>query len=80
MTKKSQAVKPRKVDHQNANECSTHGCVDPESAASVRDKGTPIETYKGDPSATRSKQIGDLEEETLEQNAPFNKTYGIKKG
>ena len=41
-------------------------------------RGTPIETYKGDPDAERSSDIGDLEEETLDRDAPFNKTYGIK--
>lgn len=51
------------------------------TASTARDastNGTPIETYKGDPSATHTSEVGDIEEETLDRNAPFNKTYGIK--
>jgi hypothetical protein len=41
------------------------------------DRGAPIEHYHGGPN--RGKKTGDpgsLEEETLDRDAPYNKTYG----
>lgn len=41
------------------------------------DRGAPIEHYHGEPN--RGKKTGDpgsLEEETLDRDAPYNKTYG----
>lgn len=40
--------------------------------------GVPIEHYPGEPGSSRVDDPGDLEEETLDSNAPFNKTYGLK--
>jgi hypothetical protein len=42
------------------------------------DRGAPIEHYHGEPN--RGKKTGDpgsLEEETLDRDAPYNKTYGL---
>lgn len=50
---------------------------EPNSGAQPRRRGTPIETYKGDPDAARSDEEGDIEKETLDRHAPYNKTYGI---
>jgi hypothetical protein len=41
------------------------------------DRGAPIEHYHGEPN--RGKKTGDpgsLDEETLDRDAPYNKTYG----
>ena len=62
-----------KNQNSKQHDCSQDQC-DTEKAV----RGTPIETYKGDPDAERSSDVGDLEEETLDRDAPFNKTYGIK--
>lgn len=39
--------------------------------------GVPYEHYHGENTDRRVIGSGDLEEETLDQSAPFNKTYGI---
>lgn len=41
--------------------------------------GAPFEHYHGEPTGKHVGAAGDLEQETLDQNAPFNKTYGIEK-
>jgi len=38
--------------------------------------GTPIEHYPGEPTGKRISEVGDLNEETLDRDAPYNKTYG----
>ncbi len=39
----------------------------------------PVETYRGEARRTQVVDKGDLEEETLDSDAPFNKTYGREK-
>lgn len=63
------------VDDNTGDRTTAH-----QPAAKGRKSSTPIETYKGDPDAERSNDIGDIEEETLDSHAPFNKTYGIENG
>ena len=36
----------------------------------------PIEHYRGERTNEKTGELGDLEEETLDPAAPFNKTYG----
>lgn len=68
-TKAEDVTRPLKDDF-----CNTPG----KPPGGKAPKGTPIETYKGDPDGVRIEDEGDLEEETLDRNAPFNKTYGIQ--
>ncbi|WP_437228938.1 hypothetical protein SH661x_001165 [Planctomicrobium sp. SH661] len=41
--------------------------------------GAPIEHYHGEPTrGERTGSPGDLEEVTLDKNAPYNRTYGLE--
>jgi hypothetical protein len=40
------------------------------------DQGAPIEHFHGEKNAKHVGDPGDLDEETLNENAPYNKTYG----
>lgn len=60
------------------NDSKQHDCNQDQCDSQKAGRGTPIESYKGDPDARRANETGDLEEETLDRDAPFNKTYGIK--
>ncbi len=43
------------------------------------DQGAPIEHFRGERARDRKTgDSGDIEEETLDRDAPFNKTYGTR--
>lgn len=43
------------------------------------DQGAPIERYHGEVTdGKRTGDPGDLDEETLDRDAPFNKSYGLR--
>lgn len=44
-----------------------------------RESGAPVERYHGEKTNQRVDGEGDLDEETLDEDAPFNKTYGREK-
>jgi hypothetical protein len=43
------------------------------------ESGAPVERYHGEKTNKRVGGEGDLDEETLDEDAPFNKTYGREK-
>lgn len=46
---------------------------------SAHEEGAPVERYRGEiTDGSRVGDPGDLEEETLDRDAPFNKSYGTR--
>jgi hypothetical protein len=67
MTKKTESAKPHTPTKKPA--------TTPENV----DRGAPIEKYRGEiTDGSRVGDPGDLEEETLDRDAPFNKSYGTR--
>jgi hypothetical protein len=60
------------------SQSSDNSAIDRKARQKDSEIGAPIEHYHGE---TTNKQVvgnGDLDEETLDKDAPFNKTYGRK--
>lgn len=66
MSKKTDETKPKSTTAKPAK---------PEK----QDQGAPIERYRGEiTDGEHNGHPGDLEEETLDRDAPFNKSYGLR--
>lgn len=65
--------KPRSAKNKKLTPIDRSEAIDREDP----DRGAPIEHYRGEPDrGLRTGNPGSLEEETLDADAPYNRTYG----
>jgi hypothetical protein len=79
--KAKRPAKPRVEKHSEKSKRSERSHPDVESTEvaqeSMTDEGAPIEHFRGE--RNRGQHVGDvgsLDEETLDRDAPYNRTYG----